>query len=215
MLILDAVSFAYPGGPRLFDDLTAAFACDGEIVGIAGPSGSGKTTLLALIGGLLEPDSGRVLVDGVPTHRRAETFAWVFQTNALLGHRSALDNVMLPLVLGGAERSEARSTARGLLDAVDLGETASRRVRSLSGGERQRLALVRALAQRRPHLLVDEPTAQLDRRTAQSLIDHLRVAREYQRLTVIVSHDPAVWDCCDRVLALQPGGLGPLDGDGC
>ncbi|HLF62076.1 MAG TPA: ABC transporter ATP-binding protein, partial [Acidimicrobiia bacterium] len=143
----------------------------GEVVLIMGPSGSGKTTLLSMLGAMLRPSSGQIVVDGndmtaISESRlpklRAATFGFVFQDFNLLGPLTALENVEFALNLAGVTGHQARKRAEGLLTDLGLGERLSFRPDKLSGGEKQRVAIARALANQPPVILADEPTANLD-----------------------------------------------------
>ena len=195
--------------------LDVEFSCDpGDVLAIFGPSGSGKTTILRAIAGLVRPAQGRVQSGaetwtdtnaGVlwPPHRRAVGF--VFQEYALFPHLTALGNVMT--ALGHRRRSERRSRAAALLNAVHLGGQESKRPRELSGGERQRVALARALAREPAVLLLDEPFAAVDRavrRRLQSEIDSLR--RTLHVPLILVTHDfDDVVRLATHVLMLEHG----------
>ena len=189
----------------------------GEITLIMGPSGSGKTTLLCLIGTLLRPTSGRVLIDGadvtalpprdLPRLRR-ETIGFVFQSFNLLETLTAEENVQIALDVAGRTGPEARARARSLLVEAGLEDRLSFRARHLSGGERQRVAIARALANRPRLLLVDEPTANLDSRHGRDVVRLLREMATHEGCTVlVVSHDPRVIDIADRVLWMEDGRL--------
>ncbi len=185
----------------------------GEAVAITGRSGSGKSTLLALIGGLEQPDDGRVLIDGRalwseprPARARREVVGFVFQRHLLLGALSARANVEVPLIGAGMHRSERRGRALSLLDEVGLADRAEHLPSELSGGESQRVAVARALANEPRLLLADEPTGALDSRTSERVLDLLFRLRDHLGMTlVIVSYDPSVGARADRTLALIDG----------
>ena len=185
----------------------------GEAVAITGRSGSGKSTLLAMIGGLEQPDSGRVLIDGRPIWRnprparaRREVVGFVFQRHLLLPSLTARANVEVPLVGAGMHRRERRLRALELLDEVDLGDRAEHRSSELSGGESQRVAVARALANAPKLLLADEPTGALDSGSSERVLDLLLRLREELGMTLlIVSHDQSVGERTDRTVTLTDG----------
>jgi ABC-type lipoprotein export system ATPase subunit len=186
-----------------------------EMMAIVGPSGSGKTTLLSMLGGLEQPSSGQILVEGTPLERRfsdlsdyrREAVGFVFQAYNLLPHLSALENVLLPMELAGVPRRERRKSAVELLSAVGIGEERyQHRPLRLSGGEQQRVAVARALANHPAILLADEPTGNLDRETSSQVIGLLHnMARQMGLCVVIVTHNPAVAEEADRVVRLDDG----------
>jgi putative ABC transport system ATP-binding protein len=185
----------------------------GEAIAIAGRSGSGKSTLLSLIGGLEQPDSGQVLIDGRAIWRemhtaraRREIVGFIFQRHLLLGTLSARANVEVPLIGAHAHRSERRGRALELLEEVGLADRAEHLPHELSGGERQRVAVARALANR-PHLLLaDEPTGALDSQTSERVLDLLFRLRDALGMTmIVVSYDSAVGARADRTVNLVDG----------
>ncbi len=185
----------------------------GEAVAITGRSGSGKSTLLALIGGLEQPDEGRILIDGRavwreprPARARRELVGFVFQRHLLLGALSARANVEIPLIGAGMHRSERRRRALSLLDEVGLTDRADHLPSELSGGESQRVAVARALANEPRLLLADEPTGALDSHTSERVLDLLFRLRDHLGMTlVVVSYDPTVGARADRTLTLVDG----------
>ncbi|HEY0238693.1 MAG TPA: ATP-binding cassette domain-containing protein [Friedmanniella sp.] len=205
-LVADALTFAHPGHPTLLDAVHLD-ARVGESVAVVGPSGSGKTTFLAILGGLLRPRSGRVFLerDGneLPV---AEHVSWVLQTVNVLADRSVLDNVAVGALADGLDRATAAARARTALAAVGLAGTDERPVRTLSGGEAQRVVIARAAVSDRPVLLADEPTGQLDQQTSAHVIDVL-LTSAVGKITVVVTHDPAVAARCTRTVTLGAGHL--------
>jgi putative ABC transport system ATP-binding protein len=189
----------------------------GEAVAVTGRSGSGKSTLLAMIGGLEQPDSGRVLIDGRPlwtegsqVTARREVVGFVFQRHLLLPSLSARANVEVPLIGAGMHRRERRRRALDLLDEVALAERAEHRPSELSGGESQRVAVARALANEPKLLLADEPTGSLDSATSERVLDLLLRLREEIGMTLlIVSHDQGVGERTDRTVTLIDGRVDP------
>jgi len=167
----------------------------GEHVALTGPSGSGKSTLLNLLGGLERPTAGRLL-------------GMVFQSFQLLGRMTALENVVLPLRLGGVPAAERTRRALDLLGIVGLAARADHRPTQLSGGEQQRVAIARALAMGPSVLLADEPTGNLDSARAEEIMDLLAtMCRERRLALVVVTHDPVVAERAERQLRLRDGRL--------
>jgi putative ABC transport system ATP-binding protein len=189
----------------------------GEIVAIEGPSGSGKTTLLCILGCLLTPTSGRVIIDGhmVDPHRpeelrdfRRRSIGFVFQQFNLFGALTAAENVAYGLNLKGWTGEKARREADRVLEAVGLGDRKDFRPRDLSGGQRQRIAVARALAGPSSVVLADEPTGNLDSATGDRVLGLFRsLARSEGRALVIVTHDPRVRTIADRVVTIRDGRL--------
>jgi putative ABC transport system ATP-binding protein len=187
----------------------------GEAVAVTGRSGSGKSTLLALIGGLEQPDEGRVTIEdhaiwteSRQARARRELIGFVFQRHLLLGALTARANVEVPLVGAGLHRSERRRRALSLLDDVGLADRAEHLPSELSGGESQRVAVARALANQPRLLLADEPTGALDSQNAERVLDLLFKLRDNLGMTlVIVSYDPSVGVRADRTLTLLDGRL--------
>jgi ABC-type lipoprotein export system ATPase subunit len=167
----------------------------GDRIALVGRSGSGKSTLLHLLGGLDTPTSGTVSWPALGTCAtlRPRKVAFVFQMPSLLPPLTVIENVELPLLLGGADASTARAAARGALDLMDLAALADQLPEELSGGQAQRVAMARALAYRPKLILADEPTGQLDRPTAQQLFDVLLAALVgTDTALVVATHDRTV-----------------------
>ena len=191
----------------------------GEMVAIVGASGVGKSTLLHVLGTLDRPDAGDLRVAGedvlaLPEARRCEfrnrTLGFVFQFHHLLPEFSAIENVSMPLLIGGGRAEEARRRALELLEEVGLSGRADHRPGALSGGEQQRVAVARALATGPRALLADEPTGDLDRDTGRRLHETLRALSRSRGLTVVVvTHNDELARACDRVLRLASGRLVP------
>jgi ABC-type lipoprotein export system ATPase subunit len=189
----------------------------GEAVAVTGRSGSGKSTLLAMIGGLEQPDTGRVLIDGRaiwteprPARARREEVGFVFQKHLLLPSLTARANVEVPLIGAGMHRRERRRRALELLAEVALQDRAEHRPAELSGGESQRVAVARALANEPKLLLADEPTGALDSATSVRVLDLLLRLRDQLGMTlIIVSHDRSVGNRTDRTVTLIDGRVEP------
>lgn len=196
----------------------------GERVGIVGRSGAGKSTLLHVLAGLADPDSGRVDVMGqsisdasaaMRARIRNACMGFVYQFHHLLPEFSALENVAMPLLVGGARFSTAAARARALLDSVRLGARLDHRPHQLSGGERQRVAVARALAAAPAIVLADEPTGSLDRDSAEDVMATMaEMGTSTGTAFVIVTHDPGIAARVDRTVVLADGELeaGGVDG---
>jgi putative ABC transport system ATP-binding protein len=211
----------YPSGDSVVHALQGVDVAvrRGELLCVRGRSGSGKTTLLNLLGGLDQPTAGRVVLDGhdltelgerelVEIRRR--TVGFIFQAFGLLPILTAAENVEVPLRLVGADASERDRRVRELLELVGLDERADHRPFELSGGEQQRVAVARALANRPPLLLADEPTGQLDSETGHRIMLLLRSIVRTEGITAVVAtHDPLMLDAADRVVELRDGRLVP------
>ncbi len=186
----------------------------GELVAVTGRSGCGKSTLLNLAGGLDEPTSGSVVVDGaqLSTLRgkalaalRRRSIGYVFQDLNLLPTLTGIENVMLPLELDGMAPREARVAATAAVEAVGADEFAGRYPDQLSGGQRQRLAIARALVGTRRLILADEPTGALDEVTGEGILRLIRTRCDQGAAALMVTHDPAQAAWADRVVRLRDG----------
>jgi len=212
-LELRHISHRYrPGAAAVLRDVSLRIE-PGVSVALMGPSGSGKTTLLTILGLLLAPSEGEVVLDGEPLSRqgralaglRARLFGWVFQSVNVLPRRSALDNAALGQLARGASVADARAAGASALAAVGLARVAEQPVHTLSGGELQRVCIARALAARPRFILADEPTGQLDRANTEGVIEALVNNRPEGTSIVIATHDPLVATHCDRVIRLADG----------
>lgn len=205
----------------VLNDLDLAVA-PGEFVAITGESGTGKSTLLHLLGALDRPDAGTLALQGTRYDTvegpalaafRNRAIGFVFQFHHLLRDFSAVENVALPLLIGGIAPGEARDRATEALHAVGVSHRLHHRPGALSGGEQQRVAVARALVARPAVVLADEPSGNLDRRNAARLHALLAsVARGPDRALVVVTHNPTLAQLADRVLILDEGRLTPDPG---
>jgi putative ABC transport system ATP-binding protein len=189
----------------------------GELVGVMGPSGSGKTTLLNCLSGLDDIDAGRVTVEGRDlfamsdrerTAHRARSMGFVFQAFNLIPVFSAVENVELPLLLGGVRPGAARDRAAAMLERVGLGHRLTHRPAEMSGGEQQRVTIARALVASPAIVWADEPTGNLDSAMAQQVMDLLReLNREEGQTIVLVTHDAAIGEQVPRLVRMRDGRL--------
>ena len=189
----------------------------GELVAVMGPSGSGKTTLLNCLSGLDDIDAGTVEVQGhdlfsmsdaARTEHRAKAMGFVFQAFNLIPVFSAVENVELPLLLGGVPARQARASAIEMLEIVGLGHRVRHRPSEMSGGEQQRVTIARALVARPAIVWADEPTGNLDSAMAEQVMDLLcRLNAEQGQTIVLVTHDPAIGDRVPRVIRMRDGRL--------
>jgi putative ABC transport system ATP-binding protein len=205
---------------RVLDELDLQMA-GGTFYALMGPSGSGKTTLLNLCGGLDHADSGEVLVGGVDltglsgselARWRAEHVGFVFQGFNLLPVLTARENVELPLLLAPLSKRQRRQQAERALALVGLQDRMDHKPRELSGGQEQRVAIARAIATDPALILADEPTGDLDRTTAGSVLELLqRLNREMKKTILMVTHDPQAATFADQVIHLDKGKLGRIE----
>ncbi|MGR3807887.1 lipoprotein-releasing ABC transporter ATP-binding protein LolD [Pasteurella testudinis] len=189
----------------------------GELVAIVGSSGSGKSTLLHLLGGLDRADSGEVVLNGenlfkLSANKLAELrnryLGFVYQFHHLMADFTALENVMMPLLIGKHNKNEAEDRAEQMLSAVGLSHRTSHRPSALSGGERQRVAIARALVNRPALVLADEPTGNLDRKTTDSIFELIQqLNREQQIGFLLVTHDMNLANKLSRRMVMQDGVL--------
>ncbi len=226
VLAAEGLTRSFPSGERVLEVLRGVDleVLAGETVAIVGPSGSGKSTLLHCLGGLDVPTAGTVHVrgrslEGLDDRELARVrnleIGFVFQFHHLLPDFTALENVMLPALIAGANRGEAVRRARELLAGVGLSERERHTPSELSGGEQQRVAVARALANQPGVVLADEPSGNLDAKTSAELHGLLRRLRDDLGVTfVIATHDSALGEQADRVLTLAEGVLTSAGGDG-
>ena len=219
LLVLDGVRKTFRQGGREIEVLRGADLTvrPGEMIALVGPSGAGKSTLLHIAGLLERPSGGRVVVcgrecDGLSGQQRAvlrgRSLGFVYQYHHLLPEFSARENAMLPLMLAGAGRAEARARAAELLEALGLEDRLGHRPAALSGGEQQRVAIARAVANRPSVLLADEPTGNLDRETAGRVFEQfLKLVRGSGIGALVATHNPALAGRMDRTLEIADGRL--------
>jgi len=207
----------------IFADLSFQVA-QGERLALIGESGAGKSTLLYLLGGLDRPSGGTIYFGHQDISRLSDTglaefrnreIGFVWQNHSLLPEFTALENVMMPLLIRGASVAHATPSALARLDEVGLKNRATHRAGELSGGEQQRVALARALVGNPTVLLADEPTGNLDFRTGEMIVSMLEdLHRSHQLTSIYVTHNISFANRCDRILQLEKGALTPWTGDG-
>ncbi len=205
---------------RSFDNLQVLKGVDlqvgkSEIVAIIGPSGAGKTTLLQIIGTLDKPNAGSVVIDGVDVFAlkdselaefRNKHIGFIFQFHQLLPEFTALENVMMPALIGGEEHHTAKERAKELLTDLGLAERLQHKPQQLSGGEKQRVAAARAMMMKPSVILADEPSGSLDSANKQEL--HrllLDMRKRFGQTLIIVTHDPELAAISDRVIEMRDG----------
>jgi lipoprotein-releasing system ATP-binding protein len=207
----------------VFSDVSLDVA-KGEMLALVGESGAGKSTLLHLLGGLDRPSKGTIYYGGIEISGLAATeqadfrnreIGFVWQIHYLLPEFTALENVMMPLLIRGEPHGQAESESLARLDEVGLRARSSHRAGELSGGEQQRVVLARALVGKPSVLLADEPTGNLDFRTGEMIFELLEgLHRTHQLTSVLVTHNLQFANRCDRVLNLENGGLVPGKANG-
>ncbi|MDP4546536.1 lipoprotein-releasing ABC transporter ATP-binding protein LolD [Marinobacter sp. MDS2] len=220
-LVIDCrkVTRTYSEGPEkltIFSDISLEVSA-GETVAIVGSSGAGKTTLLNLLGGLDKPSSGQIEICGQNIHGLSEAgrarfrnrhLGFVYQFHHLLPEFTALENVMMPLALGGVTPRQAKPKAEALLERVGLGQRLRHKPGELSGGERQRVAIARALVNEPNCVLMDEPTGNLDQHTGEGIRALIQDLRDNSGTAfIMVTHDMGMAKSLGRVLRLEQGTL--------
>jgi putative ABC transport system ATP-binding protein len=191
------------------------FIPPGQFVAIMGKSGAGKSTLMYQMSLLDEPTSGKVILDGVDTEHFSETertlfrlnrLGYIFQDYALLPELSAVENVLIPLMMMNMTKEEGMEKSSKALEAVGLGHRLHNRPSQLSGGEQQRVSIARAIAERPDILFADEPTANLDSVSGQSVIDVMQELHQRDGQTIVmVTHEPEYARFADRIIELEDG----------
>lgn len=211
------------GGDRQLEVLSdVSFKVDkGEFVAVVGESGSGKSTLLHLLGALDRPSEGTVFFDGEDIFQkddealaafRNKSIGFVFQFHHLLPEFTALENVAMPSLIQNVSLQDVESRATELLDLLGLKARIHHRPGQLSGGEKQRVAVARALMNKPGLILADEPTGNLDTKTAESLHEELmRLSRTFGQTFIIVTHNPALAEMADRVLRIGEGSIHEME----
>lgn len=189
----------------------------GELVAIVGSSGSGKSTLLHVLGGLDQPTSGEVFIQNQSLQKingnqlaqlRNQYLGFVYQFHHLMADFSALENVMMPMLIGKQNKSEAQDRAEKMLTAVGLSHRISHRPSALSGGERQRVAIARSLVNNPALVLADEPTGNLDRKTTESIFELIKQLNREQNIAfLLVTHDLSLAEKLSRRFVMQDGVL--------
>jgi len=212
MIEFKQVSKHFPPGVSALTDMSFTIE-RGELVFLAGPSGAGKSTILKMIAAIERPSTGQVLVNGqdiaglnsaaLPYFRR--NIGLILQDHALLHDRTILDNVMLPLLIGGASRNEALHRAGTALEKMNLSDKLNAFPPALSGGEQQRAAIARAIVNRPQLILADEPTAYLDRDNAKKVMQALQAFQAAGVTCIISSHDEEFLVKASRVIYLNQG----------
>jgi putative ABC transport system ATP-binding protein len=224
MLALQSVSKTYTHRGRTVKALDNATleVQNGDFIAVVGPSGSGKSTLLLMLGGMLSPASGRVLVDGqslydMGSDKRAELrrkkIGFVFQTFNLIPYLTALENIQIPLLLAGLNDKDQQERAAALLTRLGLADRLDHKPSELSVGQQQRVALARMLANDPAVVLADEPTGNLDPDTSGQIIDFLEEVNREGRTVVMVTHDMRAAQRAKRIVKLVDGTITP-DGRG-
>ena len=216
MLHMESVSKSYQHRRQnvmALQDATVHFP-SGDFVSIVGPSGSGKSTLLLMLGGMLSPTAGRVLLEGQSLYDltydgrarlRRQRIGFVFQTFNLIPYLTALENVKVPLYLSGTSDAAQETKATALLERVGLGDRLDHKPGELSVGQQQRVALARMLANDPAVILADEPTGNLDPETGQQVIQFFEQFNEEGRTIIMVTHDPRAAARARRTLKLRDG----------
>lgn len=215
LVMIKAENLTKTYGPLIALDRVSLEIEKGEVVAVVGASGAGKSTLLQILGTLSTPDSGSLTIDGedvlhlssdrLSVFRNRKT-GFVFQSHRLLPEFTALENVMIPALIGGRSKKDAAEKARELLTEVGLAERMDHKPSELSGGEAQRVAIARALVNNPAVLFADEPSGNLDSATKQDIHRLFFQMRERHGQTiVIVTHDESLADMCDRKLVMSDG----------
>lgn len=202
------------GDLRVLKDINVAIG-EGEIVSILGASGAGKTTLLQILGSLDRPDNGEILIKGNPIHKMSEStlarfrnknIGFVFQFHQLLPEFTALENCMLPALIGGSNKNDASKKAKELLGLLGLSDRLEHKPSELSGGEKQRVAVARALINDPLVIFADEPSGNLDSQNQEELMSLFISLRDrFHQTFVIVTHDQHLASRSDRTILMRDG----------
>ena len=211
MISLEArkLSFGYQSGPQILENWSESFH-EGELVSIVGKSGQGKSTVLYILGLMLRPQSGHVIIQGDPAGKndsararlRATKFGFVFQDASLDASRSVIDNVLEGALYRGDDMSMARATATKLLKQLEVDVDPDRKPGQVSGGQAQRIALSRALLGNPPIILADEPTGNLDAQSAEAVLSSFQERADMGATVIVVTHDLSIVERCDRSIRL-------------
>ena len=216
IIIIKDLMKVYPGGVEVIalDNINLNIKA-GEFLAIVGPSGSGKSTILNMIGLLDTPTSGQILLKGIdvtqisPNERarlRNKELGFVFQYHHLIPEFSALENVMMPMLIAGTSKAEARERAHALLEDVGLGDRLNNKPNQLSGGQNQRVAVARALVNHPSVVIGDELTGNLDTKSSNRIYDLLRdLNRRINQTFILVTHDMAMAEKTDRIIRIVDG----------
>jgi putative ABC transport system ATP-binding protein len=193
-----------------------------EFIAVMGPSGSGKSTFFNMIGALDAPSKGRILIDEVDVAQlsavelaflRCQKIGYIFQSYNLIRYMTALENVTVPMAFAGVTPEEARRRGMELLDLVGLADRWSHRPIEMSGGQQQRVAIARSMSNNPKILLADEPTANLDLRTGQEILNILQRINGERGVTIVCStHDHRLLNVCDRIMWIRDGQVERLEG---
>jgi putative ABC transport system ATP-binding protein len=190
------------------------FIDDGEFVSIMGQSGSGKSTMLSILGGLNHPTRGRILLDALDVYKlsseqradlRSEYIGIIFQSFQLIPYLTVLENVKLPMAITGRKAREQDKMARDVLDRVGLANKADRLPDQISGGEQERVAIARAIVNKPPILLADEPTGSLDTKTADEIMNLLKELNREGQTIIMVTHNPEACKHTSRTIMVRDG----------
>ena len=225
---IEGLAKRYGEGDTAVDALKDAnlHVAAGEVVGLIGPSGSGKSTLLKCLGAVIDPTRGRMTLGGVVIYDdgwkiadlralRRDRIGFIFQAPYLIPFLNVTDNVALMPMLAGSPNRAARARAMELLQALDVAHRAGAETSELSGGEQQRVSIARALANRPPVILADEPTAPLDSERALAVMRILhRMAREYRTAIIVVTHDEKIIPTFKRIYHIRDGRTNEERGEG-
>ena len=216
MLQIESICKDYTRGRNVVHALhpTSMNVSGGEFIAIVGPSGSGKSTLLSMIGGMLSPTSGRVVVNGQSLYEinvkqrsrlRNEQIGFLFQSFNLVSYLNAIENVQLPMALYGTDRANQQNQAKHLLERFGLGERLDHKPAELSAGQQQRVAMARTLAMDPNLILADEPTGNLDPESRDLILGTLHELCDEGRTIILVTHDMTVSASAHRVFHINDG----------